>query len=229
MKTTLKQKVLVEMRKPEVYTREVINYVERRLPYVFGVACEKNWSINEWQPDLTFGDQKGQKTVLITVRMFDLWESAVIDILNQHLKKLNVIVEPSHDAIGDLNIIFPDKTKMKWEIKTSQADDSFTGATHSASKCNNYILINYAINRNLKLNFKENKKFITELAVFVWDDMEAIWSGKPTEHSSFTTLKIPIDIAKKRKGITVIGKLEYKKKWCRIIRKKRNITQSLSL
>jgi hypothetical protein len=57
---------------------------------------------------------------------------------------------------------------MRWEIKSSQALNSFTGATHSASKCNNYILVNYSIDRDLKLNEDKNKGFITELAVFIW-------------------------------------------------------------
>ncbi len=220
-----KGEILRKIRNPEVYIKGVVSYVEKRIPFVFGVACEKNWSINEWQPDLTFGDQVGQKTVLTTVRMFDLWETAIIDVLNEYLKRFGVIVEPSHDAIGDMIITFPDKSKMKWEIKTSQANDTFTGATHSASKCDNYILINYSINKNLKLNFKENKKFITGLAVFVWDNMETKWRGKPTEHSSFTTLKIPNEIARNRPEITVIGGLIPKTKWCEIER--RNLTNPL--
>lgn len=216
----IKKQVLKEMRNPNIYIKEIIPYIEERIQYVFGVACEKNLSINEWQPDITFDDQLGQKTVLITVRMFDLWETAIIDILNKHLKKFNVIVEPSHDAIGDMVFIFPDKSKEKWEIKSSQAEDSFTGATHSASKCKNYILVNYAIDRDLKLKFKKNVHFVTNLAVFVWDNMNARWIGKPTTHSSFTTLKIPVRAFNNRKEIVVIGNLNPKRKWCKIIRKK---------
>lgn len=214
----IKEKVLEEMRNPEIYTKEVLPYVEKRIPYVFGVVCEKNWSINDWQPDSTFGDQIGQKTVLITVRMFDLWETAIIDTLSNHLKQLNVKVEPSHDAVGDLMITFPDEEKMKWEIKTSQAGNSFTGATHSASKCNNYILINYSIDKDMKLSLKENINFVKDLAVFVWDDMEIKWSGEPTKHSSFTTLRIPSEILDKRPEIVVVGRLDKKKKWCKFIR-----------
>jgi len=215
---SLKEQVLKEMRNPDIYTKEVLPYVEKRIPYVFGVVCEKNWSIDEWQPDSTFGNQLGQKTVLITVRMFDLWETAVIDTLTKHLKKFGVKVEPAHDAVGDLVITFPNKEKMKWEIKTSQAGDSFTGATHSASKCDNYVLINYSINKAMKLSLNGNKNFVKEMAVFVWDDMEAKWAGEPTKHSSFTTLKIPAEILEKRPEIVVVGKLESKKKWCSFVR-----------
>jgi len=215
---SLKKKVLSIMRNPNIYLKEILPYVEQRIPYVFGVVCEKNLSLNEWQPDETFGNQVGQKTVFITVRMFDLWENAVIDILAKHLKEIGVTVEHSHDAVGDLVIIFPNKEKMKWEIKTSQAGGAFTGATHSASKCNNYILINYSINKNMKLSLKENKKFIENIAVFVWDNMDAIWMGEPSKHNSFTTLKIPSEILKRRPEIIVVGKLEPKKKWCSFVR-----------
>ena len=214
----IKEKVLKEMRNPKIYTDEVLSYVESRIPYVFGVVCEKNMSINEWQPDETFGNQVGQKTVLITVRMFDLWETAVIDTLAKYLKKFDVNVEPAHDAVGDLIITFPNKEKMIWEIKTSQGENSFTGATHSSSKCNNYILINYSINRSMKLSLKENKKFVKDMAVFVWDDMEAKWAGEPTKHNSFTTLKISSEILEKRPEIIVVGELEPKKKWCNFVR-----------
>ena len=214
----IKQRVLKVMRSPEIYTDEVVSYVEKRLPYVFGVACEKNLSINEWQLDETFGEQVGQKTVLITVRMFDLWETAVIDVLAPHLKKINVVIEPSHDSIGDLIVKFPDGDSMRWEIKTSQAGNSFTGATHSASKCENYILINYSIDRDKKLTFESNKNFIKTIAVFVWDNMEAKWRGEPSENSSFTVLRIPSEIVNTRPEIIVVGKLKANKKWCSIIR-----------
>ena len=222
MDLILKERVLKEMRNPEIYKERVIDYIEKRIPYVFGVACEKELSINEWQPNESFGDQIGHKTVLLTVRMFDLWETAIIDILNEKLNKLNVKVIPSYDAIGDFILIFPDKSEMKWEIKTSQAEDSFTGATHSSSKCNNYVLINYSIDKNKKLNLKENKKIVKELAVFVWDNMEAKWAGLPTQNSSFTTLKIPSEIAETRPEIVVVGRLDPKKKWCRFIRENKS-------
>lgn len=214
----IKEQVLKEMRNSNIYKEDVVNYVEQRVPYVLGVACEKGWSINDWQPDESFGDQIGQKTVLTTVRMFDLWETAIIDILAEKLKKFGVKVLPAHDAVADMLIIFPNKEEMRWEIKTSQAGNSFTGATHSASKCNNYILINYSINKIKKLNFKNNKGFIIDIAVFVWDNMEARWSGEPTKHSSFTTLKIPSEILEKRPEIVVVGKLKPKKKWCSFVR-----------
>ncbi|HQJ56945.1 MAG TPA: hypothetical protein PLH46_04815 [Caldisericia bacterium] len=218
VKESIKQIVLKEMRNPEIYINEVLPYVESRIPYIFGVVCEKNWSINQWQPDETFGDQIGQKTVLISVRMFDLWETAVIDTLAKHLERFGVKVESSHDAVGDLIIFFPNGDKMIWEIKTSQGENSFTGATHSSSKCNNYILINYSIDRDMKLSLKKNKNFIKDIAVFVWDDMEAKWSGEPSKNNSFTTLKIPSEILEKRPEIIVVGKLESKKKWCTFIR-----------
>ncbi|MCK4647434.1 hypothetical protein KAT24_00715 [Candidatus Pacearchaeota archaeon] len=216
----LKQKVLKEMRNPEIYLKGVLDYVEKRIKYVFGVACEDKLSINEWQPDTAFVGQLNQKTALITARLFDLWENAIIEELDKRLSKFNVKIEHYHNPNGDMIIIFPDGEKMIWEIKTSQAKDSWTGATHSSSKSSNYILINFSVNKNQSLEFGDNPSLITGLAVFVWDGMEAEWQGKPTEKNSFTSLKVSSEIAKQRPEIVVVGLLEHKKKWCKIIRKK---------
>lgn len=218
----IKKEVLKEIRKPELYAK-VLKYVEENIEDAFNYACRKNISLNEWQPNSRYEGQLGQKTVFLTVRMFNLWETAVVDVLNESLSKKfkGVSVKRVNDPKGDMAILLPNRKKIVWEIKSSQAEDSFTGATHSASKCNNYILINYAINKELKLKQSQrNKGFITEWAVFVWDNMEAKWLGEPTKHSSFTTLRIPNEVAKERPEIAVVGKLEPKQKWCSIIRAK---------
>lgn len=219
----LKKEVLNELRNPQLYLKGVLSYVEENVEDAFNICCHKKLSINEKYPDSKYKGQLGQKTVILTVRMSDLWETAVVDILTTRIKNKfpAVNVKPVNDPIGDMAIIFPNGKEMRWEIKSSQAPDSFTGATHSASKCNNYILINYSINRNLKLKQGiRNKRFVTELAVFVWDNMKAKWIGKPSKHSSFTSLRIPSEIKTKRPEIIVIGNLESKTKWCKIIRKK---------
>jgi hypothetical protein len=221
-KDELKKAILKELRNPKLYTGNIINYLEENLDDAFNVCCRKNLSINEKYPDSKYKGQLGQKTVFLTVRMFDLWENAIIDTISEHLKKKfpEIKIIPINDPVGDMGIVFSDGEIMRWEIKSSQALNSFTGATHSASKCDNYILINYSIDRNLKLNEDKNKRFITELAVFVWDNMEAKWLGEHSEHSSFTSLKIPAEIKLSRPEIIVIGNLEPKTKWCNIIRKK---------
>jgi hypothetical protein len=219
-KGDLKKAILKELRNPKLYTEAIISYIEDNLDDAFNVLLRKNLSINEKYPDSKYKGQLGQKTVFLTVRMFDLWENAIIDTISEHLKKKfpEIKVIPINDPIGDMGIVFPDKEVMRWEIKSSQAVNSFTGATHSASKCDNCILVNYAIDRDLKLG-ENNKGFITEIAVFVWDNMEAKWLGEHSEHSSFTSLKIPSEIKSTRPEIIVIGNLIPKKKWCEIVRK----------
>lgn len=223
----IKQEVLKEIRNPQVYLKKILKYVEENVEDAFNIACRKKLSINKWKPNETFGNQINQKTVLLTVRMFDLWETALVDVLKEHLnnKFKGVTVEHAHDSKGDLVVKFPDNSEKIWEIKTTQGKNSFTGATHSASKYQDYILISYAIDRDKVLRLKEeggNKDFITELAVFVWDNMEAKWLGKPSDNSSWTTLKIPIEIKSKRPEIVVVGSLIPKQKWCEIKRKKMN-------
>ena len=222
MEIDVKQKVLEEMRNPDIYIKDVVDYIEKHVKYVIGVACAENLDINTWKPDDDFGIQIGQKTVFLTARMFDLWEDAVVKVLTKRLKRFGVRVEHNHTPHADLVITFPNKEKIFWEIKSSQAKNGWTGATHSSSKTSNYILINYSVDRSKKLNLEDNPKFITRLCVLVWDDMDAKWSGKPTSRNSFTSLKIPKDIKEKRPEIIVVGDLIPKQKWCDIERKKLN-------
>jgi len=214
-----KEQILKEMRNPTVYSK-IIDYVEDNVEDAFNICCRKGLSINEWKPDSSFGNQLNQKTVLLTVRMFDLWETALVDVLNEQLGKLGVKVISSHDSKGDLTLIFPDNKEMIWEVKTTQAKDSWTGATHSASKFKDYILIGYDIDKNMKLKKGKNKGFIKELSVIIWDNMNIEWLGEPSKNSSWTTLKIPIRVVRERPEITVIGKLEPSNTWCKVKRKK---------
>lgn len=203
----IKEQVIRELRNPKIYTEGILKYVEENIEDAFNICCRKNLSINEKYPDSKYEGQLGQKTVFLTVRMFDLWETAVVDVLASYLKRKfpTIKIKPVNDPIGDIALIFPDGEEMRWEIKSSQAQDSFTGATHSASKCDNYILINYAINKNMKLkSVGRNKGIITELAVLIWNNMEAKWMGEPSKHSSFTSLKIPAEIKTNRPEIIVI-------------------------
>lgn len=220
MDEILKQKVLNEMRKPDIYSKDIVDHVEKKIKYVFGLACEDKLSINEWQPDEAFVGQLNQKTTLVTVRLFDLWEDAIITILNGKLKNFGVSVKHYHNPNGDMIMEFPDGEKMIWEIKTSQAEDSFSGATHSSSKSSNFVLINYSIDKSRKLEFGDNPHLITGLAVFVWDNMEGEFMGKHTDKSSWTTLKIKSEYAEKRPEIKVLGNWKLNPTWCKIIRKK---------
>lgn len=218
MDDALKQKVLKEMRNPLLFSK-IVKYVEDNVEDAFNICCRKGLSINEWKPDSSFGKQVNQKTVLLTVRMFDLWETALVDVLSEQLKKFSVKVIPSHDSRGDLTLIFPDGSEMIWEVKTTQAKDAWTGATHSASKFKDYILIGYELDKNLKLKKGVNKGFIRELSVIVWDDMNIEWQGEPSKNSSWTTLRIPTRVIRERPEITVIGRLEPSTTWCKVRRK----------
>lgn len=217
----IKEQVLKEMRNKNLYLVDVKSYIENNVEDAFNICCRKNLSINEKYPDSKYSGQLGQKTVFLTVKTFDLWETALTEILSERLSKKfpQILVKPINDPIGDLLIIFPNGEEMRWEIKSSQALNSFTGATHSSSKCNNYILINYELNKDLKLEQgKRNEGFIKQMAVFIWDDMDIKWVGKATSKNSFTSLKIPVEIMERRPEIVVVGKLIPSRKWCKIAR-----------
>jgi hypothetical protein len=77
MHKTPKEEVIKELRNEKLYLKNVLNYVED----AFNICCRKKLSINEKYPDSKYKGQLGQKTVFITVKMFDLWETAIVDTL----------------------------------------------------------------------------------------------------------------------------------------------------
>lgn len=215
MQSYIRSQVLDEMRNPNIYY-DTLKYVENHIDDAFHKACRKNLSVNDILPDSRFGNGNNQKTVYLTVQLSFVWEDAIIYSLNNHLK--NAKSYAANDAEGDLIVVYNNGYEEKWEIKTSQNLNQFTGATHSASKCDNYILINYGMDKDMKLKTNYyNMGFIKELSVFVWPDMDINWVGEPTNNSSWTVLKFS-NKCEENKEIQVIGKLEKSKKWCKIKR-----------
>jgi hypothetical protein len=206
----LKKLVLTEMHNPDLYL-EVIKNVERNLKYSVDIACKNHWSINDWKLDESFSgkDGKTQLTSFITARLFDLWEDAIIEVMNTRLNHINMKIKVEHNPSqkGDMIIIISKKYKEIWEIKSSQTKDAFTGSIHSTGKekrFTNYILINYCINRNKKMTLGKNKEIINEAAVFVGKIKLGRFS-KENSTNSCISLKIPLREANKL--TPVIGEL----------------------
>ena len=117
----------------------VKDWVEENTQYVLGVPGRRGLTLNEQWPDDS-GD-KSQKTGGITVRLAELFEEAIYEVL----KDANVNVRRKTDSKGDITI-----NGEPWEIKTSQSDD-IQGATHSSQKPPRYIMIKYKLDYNKAL------------------------------------------------------------------------------
>ena len=186
----------------------VIDWVEENSQYVLGVPGRRGLTLNEQWPDDS-GD-KSQKTGGITVRLAELFEEAIYEVL----KDANVNVRRKTDSKGDITI-----NGEPWEIKTSQSDD-IQGATHSSQKPPRYIMIKYKLDYNKALSLENNEGLIIEYGVWISESISHLWwHGKPTKTNSRTTLKIPIEDGHVIE--TVIGNFNnnnsYGRKYCALI------------
>lgn len=193
----------------------LIKYFGDHLTDSLGYLADKQLSINEYCPSTRFGNKQNEKTVFITTRIFDIWENAVYEEVKKILQLEN----------GDINKVSRWTTSegdLKyfneiWEIKSSQARDSWTGSTHSDLKSNNYVLINYQLNMEEKMWKYNNIKILKAVGIFLLQTSEKIdWIGEPSHKSSFTTLKIKNEWKEKGYILEIAGTLMPRQKYCKI-------------
>lgn len=209
----------------EEFTRTLVDYVIRNVKDAFGYCCRNEISINEYCPPERFCGNKNQITTFTSVRLSEMWENGCYeqlkDLIERYEMENKIVNAIKRWTTSEADIIVFNEP---WEIKTSQAKNSFTGATHSQNKCKNYILINYEIDKNVKLHNVCEPNLIPELCILLLkipvDYNYRIWKGEPTKHSSFTTLKIPNEFADMNSILNIWGSVKKSKKFCKILRKK---------
>ena len=199
----MKKRIIRLMNNPRIFYT-TLEKVESKIWQRFGDLCEDNLSINENWPKGSIDES--QKTGMITVQLSDLFEKQLVISLNEELEQYGFIVKRKADSKGDLTITHIDTGEvMPWELKTTQGD-SFQGATHSANKCNDYILLRFGVDKDKKLSMDDNKGFFTHYSAQVYDGMDnGWWFGKESNNNSRTTLKVPISENTKWEQSFVIG------------------------
>ena len=178
------------MKKPSIGF-ETVYKVQGKAWQRFGDLCEENLSINDNWPDGSI--DPSQKTGMITVQFSDLFEKNLVNVLNEHLGKYGYKVERKANSVGDITIthIASGKT-YPFELKTTQGDD-FQGATHSASKCDDYILIRFNLDYDKKFSMGDNSNLFTDFSYQVYPNLNNEWfKGKESKNNSRTTLRVPV-------------------------------------
>lgn len=180
-----------------VFAKHLYRHLISNLKDAFGYCCREKMTLNEYCPLERFGNLKNEATTFISVRMSELWENAIFHAIKELFGEIEIDkdnVKRWTDAEGDIKIF-----NESWEIKTSQAKDSFTGATHSTHKVRKYILVNYRIDRDIRLQLQVSnlKGFIPKLSIYILDltksDDQNIWKGEAKRNSSFSTMHIKND------------------------------------
>lgn len=83
------------------------------------------------------------------------------------------------------------------EIKLTQSNTGFTGATHSTSKVNDYLLIYVDIDRQAKV--ADGVNFVKSMFIAVTKLDEAVWHGAALSNSSWTSFKFRVFDAEGKK------------------------------
>lgn len=104
------------------------------------------------------------------------------------------------------------------EIKLTQSDKGFTGATHSTSKVNDYFLIYLDVDRDKIVRDGEN--FINSIFMAITTVEDGSWSGTAKSNSSWTSFKFLAHNSEGKKidysDDIVCGSLKESRVWCSI-------------
>jgi hypothetical protein len=163
----------------------------------------------------------GQQTVYLTVRSAYEYEIALQTVLSNAGFET---VSKKHNVAGaknDFGVVTADKGPIFFEVKTTQSDKGWTGATHSLGngKVDNYVLISYDLDRDMKLPPVTGGSALhgafKSVHFSVVDSFSLGWQGKASNKSSFTTAQIPVQKAAVYSKQIVLGHLTPKDIWCK--------------
>ena len=180
------------------FAKNLTEYINNEIPLtIFPIANREGLTINEWVKDVE--DDTKQHTVLTTTRLsYDGVKSYLV-------YKLNTILSSYKDAdikvLKITDVTNPDEIKDKSfdaifqfngeiviiEIKVTQSNQGFTGATHTTSKADIYLLISLSINRDKKVEVGET--YVDGIFIMLINLDNNFWKGEAKSNSSFTQLK----------------------------------------
>ena len=177
---------------------DMVKYVNNAIPTtIFPNARIERLTINQYLESLE--DDSKQRTVLSTGRLsydgvkfylsyrandfFKNYDKADIKILSaKDLNKDSSLKTKSFDVI-----FLIDGEIIALEIKVTQSNSTFTGATHSTKKVNDYLLISLLVDRDTIV--EETKQYIKGVFAMMVNLQQNEWNGEAKENSSWTSLK----------------------------------------
>jgi hypothetical protein len=167
------------------------NYISRQ----FYGACKSNESLNEFYSL----EEKTQIGVQLSAQISHCFYSFLKYDLNDYFKNKNsflrVITIREQLSNESYDLIFVDintNEKFKLEIKLSQNKNSWQGSTSSTSKVDDFLLINFSIDRNKKLSIDNNKGLFIGIFGIIINIGNRKWSGEAKKNSHRTKFELKI-------------------------------------
>jgi hypothetical protein len=167
------------------------NYISRQ----FYGACKSNESLNEFYSL----EERTQIGVQLSAQISHCFYSFLKYDLNDYLKKnnsfLRVVTIREQFSNESYDLIFEDiltNEKFKLEIKLSQNKNSWQGSTSSTSKVDNFLLINFSIDRNKKLSMDSNKGLFIGVFGIIINIGDKKWSGEAKNNNHRTKFELKV-------------------------------------
>jgi hypothetical protein len=165
------------------------------IPKQFGDAFENNESLNEFYRL----EEPSQVGVQLTAQISHAFYSYLKYHLNHLFEKENsflrvvTIREVNNTKSYDLVLEDLQENKLHYiEVKLSQNKNSWQGSTSTTSKVDMFLLINFKIDRNLKLN-SNNKKIFTGIFASIVDMKNKNWEGEAKSNNHRTKFEFRKD------------------------------------
>jgi hypothetical protein len=169
-------------------------------------------------------EDKVQQTVYLTVRAAYEFEYAIKRVLSDAGFDTVAKTHNNEEQKNDFGVSIAGRVDpIYFEVKTTQSDNGWTGATHSegSGKVDNYVLVSYNVDRDMELPSLDTSAIhglFKSVHFSVIDGLEVAWSGGATDKSSFTKAKVPVEKEREYSKQIVLGSVIPKRVWCEIIR-----------
>ena len=166
------------------------------------VFLEKNYISKEFHGAAKYGEtinefysieEKSQIGVQLSAKIFSAFYSFLKYEANLFFERkesfLRVVTERNIHENESYDLILKDiitNEIEKIEIKLSQNQNSWQGSTSSTNKVKYYLLFNFEIDRDLKLNDGDNKGFFKSVFACLADLSNQTWSGEAKSNSHRT-------------------------------------------
>ena len=199
-----KTEILIKTLKEIGFAKQLVSYLNSVIPTeLYSVARKRGMTINQYLDAIE--DDTKQHTVVMTgnisyggVKNFLIFEaneflSKATNGSVKVLSKSEYRSNPNFIQYADLafDIIFEvDGELVPLEIKVSQGKNGFTGATHSTSKVNDYLLISLEIDRDIVV--AEGVDFVKSIFMSITSIDGSSWKGEASSNSSWTSFTFKI-------------------------------------
>lgn len=158
-------------------------------------ACKNNESLNEFYSLEETSQVGAQLTAQISHCFYTFLKYDLNYFLEKSKSFLRVLTKREKKETKSYDLVFTDiitGERYYLEVKLSQNDNSWQGSTSTTSKVDNFLLINFKIDREKKLSLTNNSGLFSGVFSGIFNLGQHKWSGdaKPNNHRTSFDFRI---------------------------------------